>query len=144
MVLLAVAAALFVVAGSVGLARAGAGTVSVERTVEGLPVELVSPPDVTGRLPGVVVAHGYAGSARLMRGFAVTLARRGYVVALLDFTGHGANPRRLSYAGDDWDAALQRDLGRAVGLLRSLPTVDPERIGLVGHSMGAGAVATYA
>ena len=44
----------------------------------------------------MVVVHGFAGSARLMMGFADTLARRGYVVVLPDLLGHGASRRRLS------------------------------------------------
>ncbi|MFB9238009.1 dienelactone hydrolase family protein [Plantactinospora siamensis] len=100
-----------------------------------------------GRRPGVVVAHGFAGSRRLMTPLADTLARHGYVVVLLDFAGHGANPARLPGAGQDTGAgtaALAADLDTAVGYLRSRPDVDPARIGLVGHSMGAGAVARYA
>ncbi|GGM62685.1 dienelactone hydrolase family protein [Dactylosporangium sucinum] len=144
MVLASVVALLCVVAGVLGLVRADAGIVREQRTAGGLPVELVRADGATGRLPGVVVVHGYAGSARLMRGFADTLARRGYVVALPDLTGHGANPHHLPQEGAAWDAAIQRDLRTAVDLLRSSPLVDPDRIALVGHSMGAGAVAEFA
>jgi len=145
-VLTAIVAALLVLLGSAGLARVDGGVVRVARTVDGLPVELARPAGADGPLPAVVIAHGYAGSARLMRGFSDTLVRRGYVVALLDFTGHGADPHRLPASGTAgaWDAVLQRDLGKAVGLVRSLPMVDPQRVALVGHSMGAGAVATFA
>jgi dienelactone hydrolase len=83
---------------------------------------------------GVVVAHGFAGSARLMRPFADTLARRGFVVVLFDFARHGRNTS--TSGGDELDAAVRH--------LRSLPGVDPARISLVGHSMGAGAVTRYA
>ncbi|MFI5952725.1 alpha/beta hydrolase family protein [Cryptosporangium sp. NPDC051539] len=106
-------------------------------TVDGVPLDEVHPA-ASGRRPGVVVAHGFAGSARLMAPFGDTLAARGYVVVLLDFAGHGASTRRLT-----GDAVLQRDLDVAVAHLRSLPDVDPARIALVGHSMGAGAVAEY-
>ncbi len=85
--------------------------------------------------PGVVVAHGFAGSARLMRPFSDSLARRGFVVVLLDFGGHGANLHRLD---------PESDVDTAVRHLRSLPGVDPSRISLVGHSMGAAAVTRYA
>ncbi|MET7397086.1 alpha/beta fold hydrolase [Dactylosporangium sp. NPDC005572] len=140
--LISVAALLCVTAGVLGLVRADRGLVREHRTAGGMPVELVRPEGAAGRLPGVVVVHGYAGSARLMRGFADTLARRGYVVALPDLTGHGGNPRRLEPA--TWDASIQADLRAAVDLLRSSPLVDPDRIALVGHSMGAGAVAELA
>ncbi|WP_238019122.1 alpha/beta fold hydrolase [Dactylosporangium sp. AC04546] len=143
-VLISVVALLCVTAGVLGLVRADRGLVREHRSAGGLPVELVRPEGAAGKLPGVVVVHGYAGSARLMRGFADTLARRGYVVALPDLTGHGANPRRLPEQGAAWDAAIQVDLRAAVGLLRSSPLVEPDRIALVGHSMGAGAVAEFA
>lgn len=84
----------------------------------------------------MVVAHGFAGSAKLMAPFGDTLAARGYVVVLLDFAGHGANTKPLD--------GLQRDLDIAVGHLRGLPDVDPSRIAMVGHSMGASAVTEYA
>ena len=82
-----------------GLLRAGPDT---ERhlTVRGVPlVERHPGPPDGQRRPGVVVAHGFAGSATLMAQFGDTLVARGYVVVLLDFTGHGANPRRLPDAG---------------------------------------------
>ncbi|MEV6494402.1 alpha/beta fold hydrolase [Actinoplanes sp. NPDC051633] len=97
--------------------------------------------------PGVVVAHGFAGSADLMAPFGESLAARGYVVVLMDFSGHGANSRRLP---DDAAAtgasarALSLDLDVAVTHLRGLPDVDPTRTALVGHSMGASAVTRYA
>ncbi|GAA1741198.1 hypothetical protein GCM10009681_09900 [Luedemannella helvata] len=110
--------------------------------VGGLPVDEVHPAG-GGRHPGVVVAHGFAGSAKLMAPFGDTLAARGYVVVLLDFSGHGTNTRPLP-DGDRSADALARDLDVATAHLRGLPDVDPTRIALVGHSMGAGAVTRYA
>ncbi|WP_328474499.1 alpha/beta fold hydrolase [Actinoplanes sp. NBC_00393] len=115
-------------------------------TSAGVPLQQVHPA-ASGRHPGVVVAHGFSGSAKLMASFGDTLAARGYVVVLLDFTGHGANPRPLpdEAAGTaSSTAALQQDLDVAMAHLRSLPDVDPARVALVGHSMGAGAVTRYA
>jgi dienelactone hydrolase len=114
--------------------------------VDGVPLDEVRPGGGERR-PGIVVAHGFAGSARLMAQFGDSLAARGYAVVLLDFDGHGANTRPLpdsSASTDDSAAALARDLDVAVAHLRSLPDVDPARIALVGHSMGAGAVTRYA
>ena len=132
-------------AGAAGLVRAGSGTEVRTVTVDGVPLLEVSQaaPD-TGR-PGAVIVHGFSGSARLMRGFADTLAAQGYVAVLPDLAGHGRNTTGLPPLDDRAaDEALQRDLAAAVRHLRALPTVDPSRIVLVGHSMGAAAVAAYA
>ncbi|GIF26668.1 dienelactone hydrolase [Actinoplanes tereljensis] len=139
--LVAVAALLVAGLGAWLLAGAGGDARRTHVVVDRVPMDEVHPPG-TGH-PGVVVAHGFAGSAKLMAPFGDTLAARGYVVVLLDFTGHGANTRPLQL-GDAGDGALERDLDVAVAHLRSLPDVDPSRISLVGHSMGAGAVTRYA
>ncbi|MGN9808334.1 dienelactone hydrolase family protein [Micromonospora sp. BQ11] len=144
---LAVLAVLLVALGGYGLARASDGVTVRHVTVAGVPmteVRAAAQADV-GRRPGVVVAHGFAGSARLMRPLADTVARDGMVALLLDFAGHGANPGRLGGGGRGVsDRTLAADLDVAVAHLRGLPDVDPERIHLVGHSMGAGAVTRWA
>ncbi|MEH0845561.1 alpha/beta fold hydrolase [Micromonospora sp. CPCC 205711] len=144
---LAVLAALALALGGYGLARAGSGLTTRHVTVAGVPLTEVRAGPADGRRPGVVIAHGFAGSARLMRPLADTVARHGAVALLLDFAGHGANPARLPGAGRDSTASratLTHDLDVAVAHLRRLPDVDPARIVLVGHSMGAGAVTRYA
>ncbi|SCL20948.1 Dienelactone hydrolase [Micromonospora rhizosphaerae] len=146
---LAVLALLAVALGGLVLVRAGSGLTTRQVTVAGVPLTEIraTPASADTRRPGVVIAHGFAGSARLMRPIADTVARHGGVAVLLDFAGHGANPARLPGAGRDAAAGrdtLERDLDVAVAHLRTLPDVDPDRIVLVGHSMGAGAVTRYA
>lgn len=91
-------------------------------------------------VPGVLIAHGFAGSQQLMLGYGHVLAQAGYGVILWDFDGHGANPRPLDRGGD----ALQQNLALAYQTLIAQPEVDPERVALLGHSMGSGAVMTAA
>ncbi|MEU5780546.1 alpha/beta hydrolase [Micromonospora lupini] len=143
-VLLAVLAALAAALGTAVLVRADAGLSVRQVTVDGVPMTEVraGPPTPEARRPGVVVAHGFAGSARLMRPIADTVARRGAVALLFDFAGHGASPARLDPGMSP--ATLAADLDAAVGHLRAQPDVDPAQIMLVGHSMGAGAVTRYA
>ncbi|MGQ5262274.1 alpha/beta fold hydrolase [Micromonospora sp. ZYX-F-536] len=146
-VLLAVLAVLVAGLGTLVLVRADAGLTARQVTVGGVPMTEVrsGPPTPGVRRPGVVIAHGFAGSAQLMRPIADTVARRGAVALLFDFAGHGANPARLSGAGWETSAAtLAADLDNAVGYLRAQPAVDAGAIVLVGHSMGAGAVTRYA
>ena len=129
---------------------AGAGGQPDRRhvVVGGVPLDEVHPPIAPGqRLPGVVIAHGFAGSARLMAQIGDSLAAAGHVVVLLDFSGHGSNTHPLPDGPASTAAsteALQRDLDTTVAHLRSLPNVDPVRVALVGHSMGATAVTRYA
>ncbi|MBE1491856.1 alpha/beta hydrolase [Plantactinospora soyae] len=126
---------LLLVAGALGIWSAGRDLRSASVHVADVPVEIVRPVGGgTGR-PAVVVAHGYAGSGRLMRPFADTLVRRGYVVALPDLAGHAANTRPMT--GPD---EIDRQLAAVVRYVRSLPEVDPARVALLGHSMGAAAV----
>lgn len=131
------------------LAAAGDEQYPHQVRVDGVPLEEIHPGGLKPgeRRPGVVVAHGFSGSGRLMAPFADSLVARGYVVVLLDFSGHGANTRPLpddTASSDASRAALDRDLDVALRHLRGLRDVDPARVGLVGHSMGAGAVTRYA
>lgn len=87
-------------------------------------------------VPGVVVAHGFAGSRQLMVGYAHVLAQAGYGVMLLDIDGHGGNGRPLQWGSD----TLQANLDAAYAELVVQPEVDGDHIALLGHSMGSGAV----
>lgn len=136
-----VLATVLVAAGLLGVWSAGHGLRSEFVTVAGVPVEIVRPAgagDGTDR-PVVVVAHGYAGSGRLMRPFADTFARRGYLVALPDLAGHAANTRPLTT-----DSEIDSELAAVVHYVRGLPGVDPAKVVLLGHSMGAAAVVRVA
>jgi dienelactone hydrolase len=141
--------ALTLIAAALGaflLAGDGHGLRRTHVTVDGVPLYEVHPAG-SGPHPGVVVAHGFSGSAELMAPFGDSLATQGYVVVLLDFAGHGANTTPLPDDAAATDAsvdALQHDLDVALTHLRSLPDVDPSRVGLVGHSMGATEVTRYA
>ena len=95
---------------------------------------LYVPPNATAETPApaVLAVHGYINSRETQSGFAIELARRGFVVLALDQTGHGFSGGR----------AMTEGFGGPAGLayLRSLPFVDTENVGLEGHSMGGWAV----
>ena len=91
-------------------------------------------PEDAGKHPGVLIAHGFAGSKQLMLGYGYTLAHSGYAALLWDFQGHGANPLSLNYED------LKPDLAVAYATLIAQPEVDPDRVAILGHSMGAQAV----
>ena len=79
-------------------------------------------------LPGVVVIHGVYQSKEWLMAFGIELARRNFVVLTIDAASHGNS----GYASYD------SDRGGAVALeyLNDLDFVD--KLGIVGHSMGAG------
>lgn len=144
---LAAVAVLLALVGVRGLAAWDDGIVRESASAGGVPVEVFRTEGAPQRRPVVVVAHGFAGSKQLMYGFGPALANDGYVAVLLDFTGHGANPRPLpsqNGVGAASRAALQADLDAVVGWAVGQPWAAPGRLALVGHSMGAGAVTRYA
>jgi pimeloyl-ACP methyl ester carboxylesterase len=118
-----------------GLANLSAGLTVRAIPHDKVPMLFVAPQRVKSR-PGIVVAHGFAGSKQLMLGYGYVLAHNGYGVLLLDFHGHGANAAPLD------KNSLQQDLNAAISALKAQPEIDPNRIGLLGHSMGSGAVMT--
>ncbi len=132
------------------LAQADRGLVRQAYDIDGVPMTLFLPADSTSgaqnsRLPAVLVVHGFSGNRQLMYGFGYTLAKNGYVAALIDFAGHGASLDRLpdSFAGDAQYQKLAANIATALAHLRAQPFVDPERVAILGHSMGASAVSRY-
>ena len=137
-------ALLLTVPAVLGIARADSGLVRTTSEVGTVPVTVLTA-DPDERRPVVVVTHGFAGSAQLMDDLGVAIASAGYAVVLLDFSGHGRNPEPLPIAGRQVGTeVLDRDLGAVVDWARTQPWADPDRLGLLGHSMGAGAVVRYA
>ena len=91
---------------------------------------LYIPPNASARTPapGILAVHGYINSRETQSGFAIELARRGYVVLALDQSGHGYSEAPAFANGFGGPAALR--------YLRELDIVDENNIGLEGHSMG--------
>ena len=135
-------------AAAVGLAllKLHANTVGVEieaRDLQGTPLAIYRPS--SGPVgPAVVIAHGFAGSGRLMQSFALMLARNGYVAVAFDLPGHGRNPAPLSGDLASVDGATQvlvKSLGKVADAARSL---GDGRLAVLGHSMASDVVVRYA
>jgi dipeptidyl-peptidase-4 len=104
---------------------------------------MVKPPgfDPARRYPVIVEVYGGPGVQRVQRAwggyFKQVLAQQGFIVFQLDNRGSGSR-------GTAFEAALHRRMGtvevedqvRGVEYLRSLPFVDPARIGVWGWSYG--------
>ena len=141
--LLLIVALLLIVLSWYGVISARAGLVvrwsrseppqAASRFVDGVPLLYIAPQRAE-KVPGVLVAHGFAGSKQLMLGYAYVLAHAGYAVMLWDFGGHGANATPLESISRPYNVDI------AYSALQSQPEVDPSRLALLGHSMGSGSV----
>ena len=108
------------------------------RRIEGF---LVLPPG-RGRHPAVVFVHGTGGDRRELLPEAGWLAARNVVTLTITAPPPTSNP--AAKTAQEVLEQVQRDaiaevvaIRRAVDALRSLPEVDPQRIGYVGWSAGA-------
>lgn len=90
------------------------------------------------QLPAVVASHGYNNTAELQAINAIELARRDMVVIAIDNYGHGLS----TFPDENINDGIADDLGTysALQYLGTLPYVDTERVGMVGHSMGGSAI----
>jgi dienelactone hydrolase len=97
-----------------------------------------------GKQPGVLVVHEWWGHNEHARNQAKRLAEAGYVAFALDMYGKGkvaTHPKDAqafaAEATKDPETVRTR-FDTALGILKSQPQVDPERIGVVGYCMGGG------
>jgi dienelactone hydrolase len=125
-------------------------------TPERVPVRLVTPAGAgQSKLPTIIVLHGTGGSRDSVKDWLTAFADHGFLAVAIDARYHGdrAGGQRGKAA---YEAAALRawrakpderqehpwfydtcwDLWRTVDYLRTRPEVDPERIGMIGISMG--------
>jgi len=90
-------------------------------------------------VPGIVLCHGISGSKEMMSQIALELAKNGFVAVTIDLVGHGESGG--SFGGFGFDP-VDKTLGvsTAVQYLIEKDYIDSSMIGLIGHSLGAGAV----
>ena len=122
------------------LERARAGLVIEPVAVGATPATLYRP-EAAGA-PVVVVAHGFAGSRRMMEAFSLTLARSGVAALAYDLRGHGRNPVPMTGEVASLDGVTARLVEEARAVLaaaRSLEGVGPP-VALLGHSMATDVV----
>lgn len=95
----------------------------------------IPPSDPKEPAPAVVVIHGWGANAEFMLPFALGFQQIGFATLLLDARNHGRSD-------SDTFSSLPRfaeDLEHGFEWLVSRNEVDPKRIALLGHSVGAGA-----
>ena len=99
------------------------------------------------KLPAMVVLHGTGDAGkdivdgkadRANRAHAKELADRGYVVIAPDYPSMG-ELKDYDFSADRYESGTMKAVFshmRCVDLLEALPMVDPNRIGVIGHSLG--------
>jgi dipeptidyl aminopeptidase/acylaminoacyl peptidase len=118
-----------------------------DKQPDGLPWQEARIPTLRGKMlsgwfipaadgaPALAILHGWGSNAGMLLPLARPLHEAGYAVLLFDARSHGRSD------GDSF-ASLPRfaeDLEHAFRWLQARPEVDPRRIGVIGHSVGAGA-----
>ncbi|MFN9720236.1 MAG: PVC-type heme-binding CxxCH protein, partial [Planctomycetota bacterium] len=86
--------------------------------------------------PGKRIVAGEGG--KLGRQYGLEMAQRGYVVVAPDYPSFGEYDK-YDFANDDYVSGTMKGIFnhmRCVDLLSSLPFVDADRIGVIGHSLG--------
>lgn len=103
---------------------------------------IMNRPKGRGPFPALVLNHGYIEPSSYVTGRGLAreqdaLARAGYVVLHTDYRGHAASGP-VSLIDRETRLAYTEDVITAVLTVRSLRFVDPQRLGLLGRSMGGG------
>lgn len=135
--------ALVVLAACVTMARRSpCATCTVEELeltdANGVPVRgrLYMPP-ASGRVPAVIVAHGYLANLAFMEvPWATDLAAMGAATVFVDRRGHGRSPGGGAFAGHA-SSGHPPDLAAALTFARGDERIDPAHLALLGHSDGA-------
>ncbi len=92
-----------------------------------------------GGWPAIVFNHGYIPpdvykTTERYIAYVDQIARSGYVVFRIDYRGHDASEGEAT--GAYGSPGYQIDVLNAVASIKQLPEVNPEKIGMWGHSMG--------
>ncbi|MBI5954018.1 MAG: alpha/beta fold hydrolase [Chloroflexi bacterium] len=92
-----------------------------------------------GGFPAIVFNHGYIPpdvyrTTERYIAYVDELAKAGYVVFRIDYRGHDASEGEAT--GAYGSPGYQIDVMNAVASIKQLPEVNPEKIGMWGHSMG--------
>ena len=113
-------------------------------TADGKPLSgMLLKPEGAGPFPAIILSHGLGGNAKIMiRTRGSELVKWGFVCIATDYTHAGKGGGRGSREGVDFSQAGARPENIRRGLacleiLRQRKDIDPKRIALYGHSMGA-------
>jgi dienelactone hydrolase len=89
-------------------------------------------------VPGVLYVHGYQNNRETSDPYCIELARRGVAALCIDALGRGNSDNQFDINAPDFDPSYGSL--NALEYLRNHNYVDPQRTGLMGHSLGSGMV----
>lgn len=92
--------------------------------------EVLLPQEIKPPFPAAILCHGMSVDHRAMNPSAERLVKQGIASFIFDFGGHGKST-------GIYDSYRVADVIAAFDYLRNHPEVNPRRIGLMGHSIGA-------
>ena len=99
---------------------------------------LMKPESLKNRVPTVILLPPTEGDYKLLLGFGKFFVERGYVTLIIPRRGSFFNPER---ADIEYDRKLIKqtiiDIRRSIDWLQSQDYVDPDKIGILGVSLGA-------
>jgi dienelactone hydrolase len=123
--------------------------------IERVPCLIVRPEKVDRKLAAIVVLHGTGGSKDGQKAWLTRLAKQGFLAIAIDARYHGERSGGAKGAAAYNEAILRAwrtkpgetmehpfyydtcwDLWRTADYLQSRPDVDPEKLGMIGFSMG--------
>jgi dienelactone hydrolase len=90
--------------------------------------------------PAVIVVHGLRGDRNQLAYLVDSLAVHGLAVLNIDIRGHGRSTGEFPFNAPEWYGIAADDVAGAIGWLKASRHVDTSRIGLIGASLGGGAV----
>jgi len=101
-----------------------------------VPAVVTMPKNVEGKVPAVVMAHGHGGSKDENVGFpgiARALAAAGIATIRMDFPGCGESTEPFT---ENTLRNMKSDVTAGLAYLEANYNVDPDRVGILGYSMG--------
>lgn len=124
-------------------------------TIERVPCLIARPAKADKKLPAIVVLHGTGGTKEGQKGWLTRLAKQGFLAIAIDARHHGERSGGAKGSTAYNEAILRAwrtkadekmehpfyydtcwDLWRTADYLQSRADVDPEKLGMIGFSMG--------
>lgn len=113
--------------------------------------EVFAPKDAPGKLPAILMAHGWGGTALVLRSDAAAFAKAGYLVVTFDYRGWGESDSRIATGPERQEVRevvdpldMGADWLNAIHWLAGEPRCDISRLGIWGSSFSGGLVAWVA